>query len=179
MCRQCKSVENSAAQKMNGDNVLMRARTQAASPRQPAAVRRITHGPGDLYSRALRIEPAAGAQRPSQNPPSRRRAVCEGAVAAGARARRRPTTAAFQRHRHASPNRTWRSSGPLWRVGRLNEDLRRTLARCSIWQGNCDATDRPPRSSVASFRNTNSIEYPTSNYPAKFRAASFKRPYPK
>ena len=40
------------------DNVLMRARAQAAPPRQPAAVRR-THGPGDLYSRALRVEPAA------------------------------------------------------------------------------------------------------------------------
>jgi hypothetical protein len=56
---------------------------------------------------------------------------------------------------------------------------RRTLARGSIWQGNCDAIDHPLRSTVASFHNTNSIEYPISNCPAKSRAASFKRPYRK
>jgi hypothetical protein len=56
---------------------------------------------------------------------------------------------------------------------------RRTLARDSTWQGNCDVADQPSRSNTASFRIIFPIEYPMSNCPAKFRAASFKRPYRK
>ena len=77
------------------DNVLMRARAQAAPPRQPAAVRR-THGPGDLYSRALRVEPAAEAQR--RSPPLRRwRAAFKRAPAHGRRAPWAPTAAVPRR----------------------------------------------------------------------------------
>jgi hypothetical protein len=58
--------------------------------------------------------------------------------------------------------------GADFRERRLNEAAkRRTLARDTIWQGNCDATNYPLRSNAASFRNTKSIEYPLSNCPAK------------
>jgi len=88
-----------------------------------------------------------------------------------------------------SPNRNL--DGPrtaAWgtvRVERLNEAAeRRTLARDNIWQGNCHAFDQrlcsnSACSSIASLRITISIEYPISNCPAKFGAASFKRLYPK
>jgi hypothetical protein len=56
---------------------------------------------------------------------------------------------------------------------------RRTLARDTIWQGNCDVADQPCRSKFASLRITSPIEYPISNCPAKSGAASFKRLYRK
>jgi hypothetical protein len=61
------------------------------------------------------------------------------------------------------PNQCWFSNRTL---RRLNEAAKRTLARDTIWQGNCDATDYPLRS-TASLPNTKSIEYPLSNCPAK------------
>ena len=72
---------------------------------------------------------------------------------------------------------------------RLNEAAeRRTLARATIWQGNCDVPDRRSNcdvpdqtlgSKIAAFGSTIPIETPISNCPAKFGAASFKRLYPK
>jgi hypothetical protein len=56
---------------------------------------------------------------------------------------------------------------------------RRTLARDSIWQGNCNAADHPSRSNIPLLRITFPIEYPISNCPAKSGAASFLRLDPK
>jgi hypothetical protein len=54
-------------------------------------------------------------------------------------------------------------------VSRLNEAaLRRTLARITIWQGNCDLSDQQLRKKIAPTRNTIPIEYPLSNCPPKW-----------
>jgi hypothetical protein len=45
--------------------------------------------------------------------------------------------------------------------------LRRTLARDTIWQVNCDLCDQRLRSNIIPIRNTIPIEYPTGNCPAK------------
>src|SRR6202171_358935 len=57
-------------------------------------------------------------------------------------------------------------------------------SRGNIWQGNCHAVDKqlcrdPACSNLTSCRITIAIEYPISNCPAKFRAASFLRLDPK
>ena len=57
-------------------------------------------------------------------------------------------------------------------------------SRGIIWQGNCHVVDQEfcrdsACSNITSLRITISIEYPISNCPAKFGAASFSRLDPK
>ena len=55
----------------------------------------------------------------------------------------------------------------------LNEAaLRRTLARDTIWQGNCDLCGQQLRSNIASVRNTIPIQYPYKQLPCQKKLPS-------
>jgi len=55
----------------------------------------------------------------------------------------------------------------------LNEAaLRRTLARDTIWQGNCDLCGQQLRSTIASVRNTIPIQYPYKQLPCQKKLPS-------
>jgi hypothetical protein len=64
-----------------------------------------------------------------------------------------------------------------WRTPVNTTPLERSrYAACIIWQGDCDATEFSFRT-ISAFGSKIAIEYPISNRPAKYRAASFKRLY--
>jgi hypothetical protein len=54
------------------------------------------------------------------------------------------------------------AAGPFERAA-----SRRTLARDTFWQGDCDLSDQQLRSSIAPIRNAIPIEHPVGNSPAK------------
>jgi len=55
----------------------------------------------------------------------------------------------------------------------LNEAaLRQTLARDTIWQGNCDLCGQQLRSNIASVRNTIPIQYPYKQLPCQKKLPS-------
>ena len=61
----------------------------------------------------------------------------------------------------------------LGRETDLNEAaLRRTLARDTIWQGNCDLSGQQLRSNIASVRNTIPIQNPYKQLPFQKRLPS-------